>query len=70
LHSDSPNNLLRAVLEGVNVPGLGALGAMPAFGNALDDRQIADLAAYLRARFAADKAPWTNLPVESARLRD
>jgi nicotinate dehydrogenase subunit B len=43
---------------------------MPAFGNALDDRQIADLAAYLRARFAADKAPWTNLPVESARLRD
>ena len=36
------------------------LGAMPAFRHHLDDAQIADLVAYLRARFAPDKPAWTG----------
>jgi nicotinate dehydrogenase subunit B len=69
MHSDTPNNVLRAVIDGVNVPGLGHLGAMPGFGASLDDRQLADLLGYLRARFAADKKAWTEVEVAAARLR-
>jgi nicotinate dehydrogenase subunit B len=61
VHSADPNNVLRAVLDGVNVPALGPAGAMPAFRGSFDDRQVADLLAYLRARFASDKPAWTRL---------
>src|SRR5262249_40075640 len=33
---------------------------MPGFAGVLNDRQLADLLAYLRARFS-DKAPWTEV---------
>jgi nicotinate dehydrogenase subunit B len=42
---------------------------MPAFGRALDDQQIAELAAYLRQRFAPDRPAWTDLAGTVARLR-
>jgi nicotinate dehydrogenase subunit B len=58
LHSADPNNVRRAILEGVNAPALGHLGAMPAFGGSFDARQIQALLAYLRARFASDKPAW------------
>jgi nicotinate dehydrogenase subunit B len=58
LHGADPNNVRRAILEGVNAPSLGAAGAMPAFGNSLDARQMRELLGYLRARFASDKPPW------------
>jgi nicotinate dehydrogenase subunit B len=69
MHSADPNNVLRAVLDGVNVPALGPTGAMPAFRTSFDDRQIADLLAYLRARFASDKPAWTGLADAAARRR-
>jgi nicotinate dehydrogenase subunit B len=58
LHGADPSNVRRAILEGVNAPSLGAAGAMPAFGNSLDARQMRELLGYLRARFASDKAAW------------
>jgi len=58
LHGADPNNVRRVILEGVNAPSLGAAGAMPAFGNSLDARQLRELLGYLRARFASDKAAW------------
>jgi len=58
LHGADPNNVRRAILEGVNAPSLGAAGAMPAFGNSLDARQMRALLGYLRARFASDKPAW------------
>jgi nicotinate dehydrogenase subunit B len=70
LHSEAPNNVLRAVMEGINVPGLGALGTMPGFKNSLNDRQLADLLAYLRTRFASAKPAWTDLEVKAARMRN
>ena len=53
--------MLRVILDGARPEGLSELGAMPAFRHHLDDAQIADLAAYLRARFAPDKPAWTGL---------
>ena len=70
LHSATATNTLRAVLDGVNVPGLGQHGAMPAFRASLDDRQIADLLGYVRARFAGNQPAWTGLAAMAARVRD
>jgi len=70
IHSASPNNVLRAVLDGVNVPSLGPAGAMPAFRDSFDDRQVAELTAYLRARFASDKPAWSGLADAAALQRN
>lgn len=69
VHADAPDTLLRVILEGIRVPDLGELGAMPAFADHLDDAQIAELARYIRARFAADKDAWTSLEDSVARIR-
>ncbi|WP_447740091.1 molybdopterin cofactor-binding domain-containing protein [Variovorax boronicumulans] len=69
LTSTRPDNLLRTILDGVRAPAHRDIGFMPAFREALDDRQITDLAGYMRARFAPQEAPWTNLPADVARVR-
>jgi nicotinate dehydrogenase subunit B len=69
LHSAGPNNAVRAILDGLNVPALGHLGAMPAFRDSFNDRQISDLAGYMRARFASDEPAWANVADVAARLR-
>ncbi len=66
LHLDRPDNFLRVVLHGIEHT---VHGAMPGFGNALDDQQIVALARYARGRFAPDKAKWTNLEESVRRLR-
>ncbi len=57
LHAAGPANLLRLLLEG----GGHASGSMPSFAEALDDRQVADLARYLQARFAPGQPEWTDV---------
>ena len=69
LASDRPDNLIRTILDGVRAPATKDLGFMPAFRESLSDRQIADLAGYMRARFAPQAAPWTELPTQVARVR-
>ncbi|MGH6625407.1 MAG: molybdopterin cofactor-binding domain-containing protein [Burkholderiaceae bacterium] len=69
LHSERPDNLLRAILEGVREPATRDIGFMPAFKDALDDRQIAELARYMRQRFAPDKPPWRDLEAVAERVR-
>ncbi|GGE04019.1 aldehyde dehydrogenase [Aureimonas endophytica] len=69
LHSDSPDNAIRAILGGVPAHSGTPGEAMPAFGAALDDRAIADLIDYLRARFAPDKPSWRGLPAAVAAAR-
>jgi len=69
LHSDRPDNLLRVILEGVREPASPELGFMPAFRDAFDDAQVAQLAAYLRQRFAPDQPAWPGLESASARVR-
>jgi nicotinate dehydrogenase subunit B len=69
VHSDSPDNLLRAILEGVREPATRDIGFMPSFAHALSDAQLADLAAYMRSRFAPGQAPWRDLEAAAARVR-
>ncbi|QNK70555.1 molybdopterin cofactor-binding domain-containing protein [Variovorax sp. PAMC26660] len=69
LTSARPDNLLRTILDGVREPANRDIGFMPAFREALDDRQIAELAGYMRARFAPQEPAWKDLPAEVARVR-
>ena len=69
LHSERPDNLLRTILDGIQSPAFPAIGHMPAFRHALDDRQLIELAAHLRQRFAPDRPAWADLPNAVARAR-
>lgn len=69
LTSARPDNLLRTILDGVREPASRDIGFMPAFGDALDDAQIAELSSYMRARFAPQEPAWKDLPQAIARVR-
>ncbi|WP_137892889.1 molybdopterin cofactor-binding domain-containing protein [Ramlibacter sp. 2FC] len=69
LHSERPDNLLRAILEGIRAPAAHDIGFMPAFKDAFDDRQVAELAGYMRQRFAPDRPAWDQLEQAVARVR-
>ncbi|MFD2238031.1 molybdopterin cofactor-binding domain-containing protein [Aureimonas populi] len=60
LHADSPNNLMRAIREGVPLPAgiTEETMAMPAFAGVLDEPSIEALARYLRARYAPERPAW------------
>ena len=58
-------NLVNLLIEG----GQHGLGSMPSFATAIDDRQIADLARYVRARFAPGHPSWRNIDEAIARAR-
>jgi nicotinate dehydrogenase subunit B len=69
LHSERPDNLLRVILDGVQeVPGP-QVGFMPGFRHALNDQQIADLARYMRQRYAPNQPAWTGLDQAVTRVR-
>lgn len=61
-----PTDVIMAILEGFPVQG--EWGAMGAFGNSLDDDQIADITNYVRVAFGNDAAP-NATPWGVARLR-
>ena len=69
LHSARPDNLLHTILDGVWQPAFPVIGHMPAFRHALDDAQIAELAGWMRQRFAPEQPPWPDLPAQVALLR-
>ncbi len=69
LHDARPDNLIQVLLHGIE-PAQGTLyGSMPAYADTFDDRQIADLVRYLRARFAPGQPPWPKLESDVARVR-
>jgi mono/diheme cytochrome c family protein len=70
LRLDSPRNLLVVVTAGLPerpLPGGERFQAMPGFGQLLDDRQIADLANYLRGTWGATGSSVTPDDVRAAR---
>lgn len=69
LHSDHPDNIIQSILGGVHADRVPGVGSMPGFAESFSNTQVADLATYLRARFAADKAPWQQLEQRIADLR-
>lgn len=57
---DDPDNMIHVILDGVgNEEGLPGI-VMPGFRNALDDQEVASIAAYLR-RSRTDKQEWPDL---------
>ncbi len=64
-----PDNLLRVLHDGIDHPATDALGDMPGLRDAFDDRQMAELAAYIRARYVPGQPAWQNLAEASARIR-
>ena len=69
LHSDRPDNVIRVILEGVQEPVSDRVGFMKGFSDQFDDRQLADLVRFLRARFAPGKRPWDNLEQKVGEIR-
>ncbi len=69
LHSERPDNLIRVILEGVQRPASRDIGFMPSFAQSLSDAQIAELAGWMRARYAPQQPAWQNLPEAVARVR-
>ncbi len=67
MHAQSPNNAVRAVLEGIQAPAHADLGTMPSFRHALSDTQIAELLNTLRSQYGLPE--WTDLKQTVARLR-
>ncbi|RYF50027.1 MAG: c-type cytochrome [Comamonadaceae bacterium] len=68
LHADTPDNLIRFILDGVNSPAFPENGYMPAFRHSLDDRQVAELVRYLRTDMAKLPA-WSNVGETVSQLR-
>ena len=69
LHSSRPDNLINIILNGLRDPATQDIGFMPAFKDALSDAQIAELASYMRSRYAPAEPAWPNLSADIARLR-
>jgi nicotinate dehydrogenase subunit B len=69
VHSMVPDNLIQIILHGVAEPASRELGYMPAFKDALNDDQIAELVSYLRKQFAPDKPAWSDIRARVAQIR-
>jgi nicotinate dehydrogenase subunit B len=74
IHATRPDNVLQALLHGVDAPALLSkenleVMSMPSYAGSYTDRQLADLATYLRARFAPDKPAWEALSQAAADAR-
>jgi nicotinate dehydrogenase subunit B len=64
-----PDNLLHVLHNGIDRPATAGLGYMPGFRDVYDDTQMAELAAYIRARYAPDQPKWQDLEKSSAQIR-
>jgi mono/diheme cytochrome c family protein len=69
LHEDTPHDTVRMIMQGLASPAGPSGPAMPAFADSFSDRQLDDIAAYLRARYT-DKPPWPDIAqaIGAARL--
>jgi mono/diheme cytochrome c family protein len=68
LQEGTPHDTLHVIVSGVAPTGGRAGPAMPAFGDDFTDRQLAEIAAYLRARYT-DLQPWQNVEQVVADVR-
>lgn len=65
----TPRNFIQIVLHGIT-PADGEPPAwMPSFAGAFTDTQLADLANYVRARFAPGESAWRDIEVEVRKVR-
>jgi len=69
LHSATPDNLIRVILDGIGSPARPELGTMPAYRDSFNDAQVAELVSYLRQQFAGGKPAWQDVKESVARIR-
>jgi nicotinate dehydrogenase subunit B len=69
LHSTTPDNLIRVILDGIGSPARPELGTMPAYRDSFNDAQVAELVSYLRQQFAGGKPAWQDVTASVARIR-
>jgi len=63
VNAPSPRNAIRVVLHGIPPREDAPAPAMPGFGAALSDRQVADLVRYVRARYSS-RPPWADIEAD------
>ncbi|WP_176057666.1 molybdopterin cofactor-binding domain-containing protein [Paraburkholderia sp. BCC1876] len=69
LHSATPDNLIRVILDGIGSPARPELGTMPAYRDSFNDAQVSELVSYLRQQFAGGKPAWQDVATSVARIR-
>ncbi|WP_025596635.1 molybdopterin cofactor-binding domain-containing protein [Burkholderia sp. WSM2230] len=69
VHSATPDNLIRVILDGIGSPARPELGTMPAYRDSFNDAQVAELVSYLRQQFAGGKPAWQDVTASVARIR-
>ena len=69
LHEDNPRDTIQIILQGLRPPVSARGPYMPAYGDALDDRQVAEIVAYLQARHGTGPA-WKDLEKDVAKARE
>lgn len=70
LRADTPDNLLRVMLDGIQRPATREIAFMPGFREALDDRQLAELTVWMRQRFAPDRPAWGDAAALARRVAE
>jgi nicotinate dehydrogenase subunit B len=68
LHEDDPRDTLQIILQGLKPPTGPSGPYMPPFAGTFTDAQVAEIAAYLRARFS-ERPTWSRLPAAVAAAR-
>ncbi|RTL99308.1 c-type cytochrome [Ancylobacter aquaticus] len=68
VNADSPQNIVTVTLFGLPPADGEASSVMPGFAGALDDQQVADVLAYMRARFSSG-TPWADVAEMTRRTR-
>lgn len=68
VNADNPQNIVTVTLFGLPPADGEASSVMPGFAGALDDQQVADILAYMRARFSSG-APWPDVAEMTRRTR-
>ncbi len=68
LHEDNPRDTIQIILKGLHPPVSPRGPYMPAFADALDDRQVSEVVAYLQMRHGTGPA-WTDLEKDVAKAR-
>ncbi|ABB08552.1 c-type cytochrome [Burkholderia lata] len=68
VNATTPRNAIQMILNGITWHGEDTLNYMPSFIEQYDDRQIADLVAYIRGAYS-DRPAWTGIEAMAAKLR-
>ncbi|SMG60485.1 c-type cytochrome [Paraburkholderia susongensis] len=68
INANTPRNAVQMILNGITWHGADTMNYMPAFAGVYDDRQIADLVAYIRGAYSAGPA-WPDAEPLVSQLR-